>query len=66
MKFRIVEKYDGREYYYIIEQSNWGRWKRSTEPILHLPYNSCKEAEIALEKWYLRLTTNNVIMERTF
>lgn len=66
MKFRIVEKYDGVEYYYIVEQSNWGRWKRSSEPILHLPFRSCRDADTALENWYLRLITNNVIIEKTF
>jgi hypothetical protein len=65
MKFRIVEKHDGEDFYYIIEQSNWGRWKRSSEYLLHLPFLSCKDAETALEKWHLRMTTNNIIMERT-
>jgi len=66
MKFRIVEKYDGREYYYIIEQSNWGKWKRSKDPMLWIPFNSCKDAETALDNWRLKETTYNVIIERVF
>ena len=66
MKFRIKQKYDGYDYYYLVEQSNWGRWKRSTEPILHLPFKSCKDAETALENWHLKETTDNIIIEKTF
>lgn len=66
MKFRIIQKHDGTDYYYIVEQCNWGRWKRCTDSMLWLPFCSCKKAEIALDNWYMKSTVNNVIIEKTF
>lgn len=67
MRFRIVEKYNVYGYYYyIIEQYRWFHWKRSREYSLHHTFESCKAAEDALEDWNLSITTNHVILERTF
>lgn len=65
MKFRIVEKHDGTDYYYIVEQYNWGRWKRCSDSMFRFQFPSCKEAEIALDNWHMKMTVNNIIMEKT-
>jgi hypothetical protein len=67
-KFRIVQKYCSHKgtYYYDIESLWYFFWIKADVGPLRRSFASCKEAEDALEKWYLEETTNHIILEREF
>ena len=64
MKFRIVEKHDGVNYYYIIQQLWVLFWKQPDNYDLRRIFLSCKNADDALSGYELVMNTNNVIIER--
>lgn len=64
MKFRIIEKHDGKEYYYVIEQLWFLFWKKPDDYYLKGNYSSCKSAEDALYSYDMKINTCNVILER--
>lgn len=65
-KFRIKQKYSSynNEFQYHIEELWWLFWKKSKHPTLNRCFNSCKDADDALERWHLEQITNYVIIEK--
>ena len=66
MKLRIKQKHNGEYYYYIIEKLGLFGWKRPTEFPINRTCYSCKEADEVLENYHLRMTTDEVILEREY
>jgi len=65
MKFRIVEKHSGKDYYYIIQQRWFLSWRQPFHPSLEGAYWSCKEAMDSIDAYELMIKTNDVILEKT-
>ena len=64
MRFRILQKHNGEEYYYEIQQLNVIFWIRPESTMLRIPYKSCKQADDALSRYVLMVNTNYVVLER--
>lgn len=69
MKFRIIQKHDGSAYYYQVKQLKWGFWLNPSDLLGRTKYpitfSSCKDADEWIEGQFLKLTTHNIILERT-
>jgi hypothetical protein len=65
MKFRIVQKHNGVNYYYIIQQRWLLFWKKPWDHCLTSNFHSCKCCEKAIDDFELKLKTNHVILEKT-
>lgn len=64
MKFRIVERHNGREYFYIVQKRWLFFWYIPEHGPLDRSFNNCKEADLAIDNYILSMTTNTVILER--
>ena len=64
MKFRIIQKHDGDNYCYIIQQLWFIFWKKPEDYKLSSVFSTCKDAELAIDKYDLKINTNNIIVEK--
>ena len=65
MKFRIIQRHNGDEFYYQVEQQwLWMFWKRPEDRYLNSVFLSCKKADEAIDRFVLQKTMNDVILER--